>query len=86
MTPKSYVLSPRPLSLMMLLALYLVGALFWIPALKQKPDLAVTGTLWSVMTLLMTVVIGVFMFAETLAPHQIVGVVFAVGAVVLLSV
>jgi len=69
----------------MLLAMYLAGACFWIPALKQKPDLAVTGTLWSVMTLLMTVAIGVIIFAETLAPHQIIGIVFAVVAVALLS-
>jgi multidrug transporter EmrE-like cation transporter len=82
---KSYVLTPRPLVLVWLITLYMVGALLWLPALKQKPDLAVTGTLWSVITLLMTVAIGVLAFGEVLSMSKILGILLAVGAVILLS-
>jgi multidrug transporter EmrE-like cation transporter len=65
--------------------MYACGALVWIPALKQRPNLAVTGTLWSVMTLLMTVGIGVFVFGESFGLYKAIGIVLAVGAVILLS-
>jgi multidrug transporter EmrE-like cation transporter len=81
---KSYVLTPRPLVLLCLIILYMVGALLWLPALKQKPDLAVTGTLWSVITLLMTVAIGVIAFGEVLSMSRILGIALAVVAVILL--
>jgi multidrug transporter EmrE-like cation transporter len=82
---KSYVTSPRPAALIVLICMYTCGALLWLPALKQKPELAITGTLWSVITLLMTVAIGIFAFGESLALHQMFGIALAVGAVVLLS-
>jgi multidrug transporter EmrE-like cation transporter len=82
---KSYVLEPRPLVLLVLIGTYTIGALLWLPALKQKPELAVTGTLWSVITLLMTVAIGVIVFGESLPLYKICGVLLAIAAVVLLS-
>lgn len=83
---KSYVLYPRAISLIALGTMYLAGVLFWLPALRQKPDLAVTGTLWSVITLLMTVAIGVLVFGESLSGYQILGITLAVGAVIFLSI
>jgi multidrug transporter EmrE-like cation transporter len=64
----------------------MVGALLGLPALKQKPDLAVTATLWSVVTLLMTVAIGVLALGEVLSMSKMLGISLAVGAVILLSV
>ena len=82
---KSYVLSPRTSVLLLLVSMYAVGALLWIPALKQKPDLAITGTLWSVITLLFTIAIGVFIFGETISLLQKIGIALAIGALLLLS-
>ena len=82
---KIYVLSPRPIVLFALFAMYMIGVFAWLPALKQRPELAITGTLWSVITLLMTVAIGVVLFGETLPLHKLFGILLAIGAVVLLS-
>jgi multidrug transporter EmrE-like cation transporter len=83
---KSYVIYPRAITLVGLVALYLTGVLFWLPALKQKPDLAVTGTMWSVITLLVTVAIGTLVFGEVLSGYQVVGIILAVGSVIFLSI
>jgi multidrug transporter EmrE-like cation transporter len=64
---KRYVLNPSSGIFLVLMASYIIGALLWLPALKQKPDLAITGTLWSVITLLMAVGIGVVIFGESLS-------------------
>jgi multidrug transporter EmrE-like cation transporter len=82
---KSWVLSPRPLILFALTISYMTGVIFWLPALKQRPELAITGTLWSVITLLITVAMGVFLFGESISSKQILGILFAIAAVVLLS-
>lgn len=82
---KSYVLQPSWSVLGALIVLYAAGALFWIPALKAQPELAVTGTLWSVITMMVTVLLGVVVFNEALSVSRIVGIGFALLAVVFLS-
>jgi len=82
---KSYVLNPRVSVLALLVISYIVGVLLWLPALKQQPDLSVTGTLWSVITLLVTVALGVVVFGESLSFSKILGISFAIAAVTLLT-
>lgn len=64
---------------------YNLGTAAWLPALVQRNMLAVVGALWSVLSLLATVLIGVMVFHETLSTTHIAGLVAAAAAVLLLS-
>jgi multidrug transporter EmrE-like cation transporter len=82
---KVYIINPRLGTLVVLVASYCSGVFLWLPALRQRPELAVTGTIWSVVTMLMTVAIGVFIFGEALSTTRVIGIVLAMIAVALLS-
>lgn len=82
---KKYILEPRWPVLIFLIAMYCIGALLWLPALMQQKSLSVTGTLWSVISLCMTVAIGIVIFDERLTALQSVGIGFAILAIVALS-
>ncbi len=71
---------------MLILIIYSLGVLAWLPAILQKNSLAITGTMWSVLGLLTTILIGVLIFGEKLSLVGIVGIIFAVIAIVLLSI
>jgi multidrug transporter EmrE-like cation transporter len=82
---KRYILAPHWSILFLLLLLYCVGALAWLPALQRGKDLSVVGTLWSVIGLCLTVLIGVLIFGERLTLLRGVGIGLSVLAIVLLS-
>lgn len=82
---KKFALSPRLIYVVYILIAYSIGALAWLPAILQKNQLSIVGTLWSVLSLLTTILIGVLIFNEKLNLTSIVGIIFAVIAVVLLS-
>lgn len=58
----------------------------WLPAIFEKNQLSSTGVAWSVLSLIMTVVIGIIIFGEKLTILQVVGIMLGVAAVTLLSV
>ena len=82
---KKYVMSPHLSLLLLLVSMYVIGALLWLPALMQQKDLSLTGTLWSVISLCMTVAIGVLLFHESLNTLRIVGMAFAIISIVILT-
>lgn len=82
---KKYILAPDWRILVILLCLYCLGALMWIPALMQGKSLSVVGTMWSVISLCLTIAIGIVIFDERLTALQIFGVVLAMGSIVALS-
>jgi len=63
----------------------LLGVLAWLPAIMQKNQLSIVGAIWSVMSLLATVLIGLLIFGEKLNVIGIIGVVAVMVAVALLS-
>ncbi len=63
---------------------YAIGAMFWLPALLHKNQLAVMGTIWALMTAILTVVIGLLVFHESLTIFQIVGIMLALVSLGLL--
>lgn len=83
---KKFALEPSWLYLGVTLFAYLVSILMWFPALIQKNQLSTTGVLWSVISLLMTVLIGIVVFGEKPGLAGIIGIVFAFIAVFLLSI
>ena len=82
---KKFALSPRWLMVVYILLMYILGTLAWLPAILQKNQLSIVGAIWSVMSLLATVLIGVLIFGEKLNTIGIIGIITAVVAIVLLS-
>ena len=83
---KKFALSPRFMYVALILAAYILGTLAWLPAILQKNSLSIVGTMWSVLSLLATVSIGILIFKEKLSMIGIVGIIIAIIAVVLLSI
>jgi multidrug transporter EmrE-like cation transporter len=82
---KKFALSPKFSLVILILIIYMLDALVWLPAIYQKNQLSVVGTIWAVITLAATVSIGVFMFGEKLNLFGIIGIILAFASVVLLS-
>ena len=81
-----FALNPSAVFILCVLLAYGCSELLWLPALLERNSLAVTGTLWSVMSLLATVSIGTLVFHERLTPIHWLGVVLAFAAILLLSI
>ena len=64
---------------------YMIGVAVWFPAIAQKNHLAIVGTIWSILSLLATITIGVIVFKERLSTMGWVGIAFALVSVALLS-
>jgi len=82
---KKFALAPSWPHLGVALLFYLFATLAWFPALMQKNQLSTTGALWSVISVLMTVLIGVFLFGEKPGMVGVAGIIVAFIAVFLLS-
>jgi multidrug transporter EmrE-like cation transporter len=83
---KKFALNPKVMYVMLILAAYGVGTLAWLPAILQKNSLSIAGTIWSVLSLFATVLIGVLIFGEKLSVIGIAGIVMAVISIILLSI
>lgn len=82
---KKFALNPKALLVVGILVVYSLGVLAWLPAILQKNQLSIVGAIWSVLSLLTTVLIGVLIFGERLSLVGILGVIAAFVAVFLLS-
>lgn len=83
---KKFALSPKFSLAVLIVLIYALGTLAWLPAILQKNSLSIAGTLWSVMSLLATVLIGVLIFGEKLSTLGLIGVIMAISSIVLLSI
>lgn len=82
---KKFALNPRSVYVVYILIFYSLGVLTWLPAILQKNQLSIVGTMWSVLSLLTTILIGVLVFNEKLNITGTVGIIFAFIAIILLS-
>lgn len=83
---KKFALAPKLIYVILILFVYSLGTLAWLPAILQKNSLSIAGTIWSVLTLFATITIGVLIFGEKVSSIGIVGMVLAVIAIILLSI
>jgi len=83
---KKFALSPKFSYVALLLIAYSIGVLAWLPAILQRNSLSVVGTMWSVLSLLATITIGVLIFGEKISMVGIAGIIAAIIAIVLLSI
>ncbi len=83
---KKFALDPKFFYVLLVILAYTLGTLAWLPAILQKNSLSIAGTIWSVLSLLATVSIGVLIFGEKLSAAGVAGIVAALAAIILLSV
>lgn len=82
---KKFALNPKPAFVIYILIFYSIGVLTWLPAILQKNQLSIVGTIWSMLSLLTTILIGVLIFDEKLNTTNIIGIILAFSAIVLLT-
>ena len=82
---KKFALNPNITLVIIILIVYSAGVLFWLPAILERNQLSIVGTMWSVLSLLTTILIGVLVFDEKLSLTGIIGIVFAFMAIIFLS-
>ena len=71
--------------LVALFVCYNIGVACWLPAINETKELAIIGSIWSVMSLAATVLIGVFLFKEHIDVWHWVGIGLAALSVTLLA-
>ncbi len=83
---KKFALAPSFLYVVVIIGTYTLGTLAWLPAILQKNQLSIVGAIWSVLSLIATVLIGVLIFGEQLNGIGITGIIFGAIAIALLSI
>ncbi len=83
---KKFAINPKPSYVVLIIVIYSFGALAWLPAILQKNSLAIAGGIWSVLSLLATVLIGVLVFGEKLSFMGMTGIIAAFVAIILLYI
>lgn len=82
---KKFALNPKIIYVVFILITYSLGTLAWLPAILQKNQLSIVGTIWSVMSLIATIAIGVIIFNEELSAIGVIGITAAFISIILLS-
>jgi len=82
---KKFTLNPNLVLVIIIVVVYSVSVLLWLPAILQKNQLSVVGVMWSVISLLITILIGTIIFGEKLNMLSILGIIFAIISTILLS-
>ena len=70
---------------LMIMAVYALGSAAWLPAIALGKSISVTGTCWNVLSMVVTLVVGLAIFQETPTILKMVGIFLALVAVVLMS-
>src|SRR5690242_15194555 len=83
---KKFALNPKLSTVFLILGVYMLGVLAWLPAIVQRNSLSIVGTIWSVMSLVATVLIGILIFSEKLSIVGMLGIIMAFISIILLSI
>lgn len=75
---------PRPFWLVLTFIAYFLSPFFYVPTLLRE-GLVVTSVVWSILSIIGYLFVGLVIFRETLSGTQTVGVVLGVVALVILS-
>lgn len=82
---KIWASNPSITGIIWVVACYAFGTIAWLPALLHKNELAVMGTAWLLLATMATVIIGLFVFGESLNQSQWIGIGLSGVALFLLS-
>jgi len=83
---KSWALQPTIEKAIVLVIMYVLGTVAWLPAIYRGQIISIVGTIWSVMSLLTTLFVGIVIFHETLTLNQLIGMIMAFLSIILLSI
>jgi multidrug transporter EmrE-like cation transporter len=83
---KKFSLAPSISLTLSIITMYALGALAWLPAIYKGQYLSTIGTMWNLLSMIMTLVIGIVIFNEQLTTIQIVGIGFALTSLIMLSI
>ena len=83
---KKFALNPKISFVILMLIAYSIGTLTWLPAILQRNQLSIVGVMWSVLTVVATILIGVLIFNEKLGSVSIIGIILGIISVALLSI
>ncbi len=82
---KKFALEPSIWLAMTIVPMYALGSLAWLPAIYKGQNLSTVGTIWNLLSLIITLIVGMVIFKEAITPMQYVGIGFAMVAIVLMS-
>ncbi len=82
---KLWAINPTVGTSVQVVMCYSFAALTWLPALLHKNEITIMGASWLLLATVVTVIIGFFVFSESLTYLHWVGVGLACTAMVLLS-
>jgi multidrug transporter EmrE-like cation transporter len=80
-----WVLHGRWQSIAFVLLADAVSVLFWLPALKSKNSLVLLGIFWLIGAMVMSVLLGMVVFGESIKTVHIIGIVLALVSGILLN-
>lgn len=83
---KIWAMNPSVKLALIMIFMYFIGTLTWMPAMYHGKILSVVGSIWNVLSLLTTCFIGIVIFKEALTTLKIIGILFAVASIILLSI
>jgi multidrug transporter EmrE-like cation transporter len=82
---KVWSLAPTTPRALLLVFFYILGSLAWLPAIYKGQSLSVVGSIWNIICMGITLYVGLIMFKEPLNHYQMIGLGFALIAIVLLN-
>jgi len=82
---KKFALNPKWTFVIGVLISYSIGALLWLPAILQKNNLSIIGAMWSVLSFIITILIGIAIFGEKLNTLGIIGLILGLTSITILS-
>ena len=83
---KMFSLKPSIIMAFKTLLLWMMGSSFYLPVLYLQQKMAIMGSIWAVGALVITILMGILMFHESVTNIQIIGLIFAVLSIILLSI
>jgi len=83
---KEFALNPGWALFSAFILVDILSAAAWLPAIFEKSQLSVTGVVWSIVSLMATVAIGILVFNEKITTTQSVGLILGLASVILLII
>ena len=80
---KLWSLGPNKIFFIIVLAAYAMSGVMWLPALRLHGQLSALSAVWSCLSILVCMGIGLLAFGESLSTRQIIGLILAIIASIL---
>ena len=82
---KKFALSPGWSMFALIIVVDVISVTTWLPAIFEKNQLSITGVIWSLASIMATIMVGMIVFGEEMTLIQLLGCIAAVVSITLLS-